>query len=1238
MSRLIGSAQAAAAAVAAWPETGRAIRGDASALARLFEHLDAAREQSPDQLALAVLGADSKTLAWSGPIEDRRLLQGVVGRVPDAFVVAGSVSTTLIAAVPLKESGGRTAGIATAEIPLAVRRNIKNGFLADYDRLADLAPGLQVRYVDVLEQGQGPRPFASLAPDVVSRQALLRAADGDALAAVRAVDRGADEAVRPWLLFYRRLLSALSCGALLAWMLGQRPSFDVRLACGATGLRLVLLLLGAPWLALDSPLVSPDVYASTLLDPFLRCPLDLIATAALTFTLAALVLRMALNRAPQIPTWRGLLAPLLAIPLVAATFAWIADSVANASLSLESLSPVPQTAAHFVLQAALLLVLATGAALLTALFAWGGPSPELWRAAGIPRLMLWTALLVASFRLWPRETLGLPLLPALALVLVAALAGSRAGRLGPRLREMGTAARIGALVLALDLVAALLAPTLAHFGEKNLRAQIERDQAPLVLRQPQWRQYVLDATERRVDSLELLEEAPPGPRPPLLEELAFSVWSTTELASAGLPSAIEIQDPSGALVSRFALSLPAPPAAPPLPTRDEWVLTRERLPLASAARFVLHVRRRFTYHGEVHGAVHLYVADDLQALPVAGGQDPYTVLFRSTQAAARERPVELVAWGPERALLWSSADRPPGLDERLLARVRATPSGLWTSFVLDAVLHHAFVFSDGQTVFALGYPRRTPGRYVADILEAVSALTLLALLSLAAILLARTLARRRSFSIPSLAQAVASRFSLRLFVAFVAIAILPVIVLETVVRSFVEGRLRRESESQALEMAAVAKKAVEDFAFFQQGEAPGHAPVTDAALVWVASLIRNDLDVFERGRLLASSKRELYASGLLPTRISGTVYSALALTGQPSALRPERIGGFSYQVVSVPLQFASGPPAILSIPLALREREVQSVLDDLDRSIRLASILFLTAAGLLAHSMARRISGPVHDLTQATRRVAEGDLGARVQATSRDEFQGLLLSFNQMASDLERQRHDLARSNRLAAWAEMARQVAHEVKNPLTPIQLAAQHLRRVWADSRADFGQTLDSCTETILQQVQTLRGIVTEFSAFARPPAPTTEAIDVGTLLAAVAGPYRNVLAPEIRLSLEIGEAPRVHADRRLLERAVLNLLENALQAVGERGAIALRLSSKGPRVEIEVEDSGPGLDPQMAQRVFEPFFSTKTGGSGLGLPLVRKIAEDHGGGAGLSSEPGRTRAVIWLPAAPSERAAKA
>jgi two-component system nitrogen regulation sensor histidine kinase NtrY len=214
----------------------------------------------------------------------------------------------------------------------------------------------------------------------------------------------------------------------------------------------------------------------------------------------------------------------------------------------------------------------------------------------------------------------------------------------------------------------------------------------------------------------------------------------------------------------------------------------------------------------------------------------------------------------------------------------------------------------------------------------------------------------------------------------------------------------------------------------------------------------------------------------------------------------------------------------------------------------------------------------------------------------------------------------------------MARQVAHEVKNPLTPIQLSTEHLRRLRADRSADFDAALESCTETILEQVRKLREIVTEFSAFARPPGSSTERIDVVSLVREAAEPYRRSLPHAVALAIDVPDQPlpTIRGDRRLLERALLNLIENALQAVGESGGVTVHVRlevDESPRIVVEVEDSGVGLEGEAQARAFEPFFSTKTGGSGLGLALVRKIAEDHGGGAMIEGRPGSTRARMWL-----------
>jgi two-component system, NtrC family, nitrogen regulation sensor histidine kinase NtrY len=1210
------------------PGASSALRADRAALLRLFGSLEGLAPGGDGESTLAVRTPTGSILAWTGRTSEVRGIPPTVRTSSRVFVLAGSVTTTLVAASPVRGTDGAVVGFATAELPLRVRRNIQNDYLLDFDRLADAADGVEVRYRDI--RSDGPSPFPPLPPDGLARDAELRAPDGSLLATVRVSAPAKGAVISRIRDRYRRVASGFLMLAVLAWMIGRDRR---RWAVGAVLLRLVPLVLGWP-LDPDSRLLSPLVFSSPLYAPLQASPLDLLATALLALFLSTLLLERALAGAPSSPRpGRALPALLFALLLLAGAFAWIADVYDHASLDLDSIALVPRTAVHALIHVALLAVLATGLVLSAALFVLAGPLPDR-TVLRVLYVGAFLALVAFALSRWPPEAGRAPPPPAAVLLGLGALAAWTRSRWQPALRAASAEARAGLAVLAVGALALLLFPTLAHFAESALRAEIEHRDATLLVGQAERRASALAATCQAIDRSEILGEVDAGPVPPGVEELAFSVWSSTELAAGGFSSALELQDPRGAVISRFALNLPSlavagPPR--PLPRTDQWQISRERVTIASAERDVMHARRRLVYHGEIHGAAHVYLAEDFASLPFVPSRDPYSTLFRPAGRGERARNAALLVYDASGRLTFSSAERALALPPDILARARREPRGFWTDLDLDEEPHHAFLFSDSPVLYALAYPRRAPSRHLADHVEAFAGLSLLALAGLLALLLVRTFAGRPTLSFFSLYEAVRRRFTLRLFVAFIAVAVVPVAVLEIVVRRFVADRLHRESEDQARERAAVAKKAVEDFAFFRRGDSPGQEPVTDAALVWAASLIRNDLDVFDRGRLLASSKRELYASGLLLPRAAGSVYRAIVLDGLPTVLRPERIGSFSTLVVSVPVNLGGPEPGLLSIPQGLRQREEEAALEELDRTIRLGTFAFLVVAALLAQSIARRISDPIRDLTRATRRVAEGDLEARVSTESRDELRDLVDSFNQMAGDLHRQRADLERSNRLAAWAEMARQVAHEVKNPLTPIQLSAEHLRRVFGDPAVDFRATLEACTDTILKQVRSLRRIVTEFTAFARPPAPAHEPQDIADIVSQAVAPYRAVLPPGVRLGLDLPPGlPTVQGDRRLLERAVLNLVENALQAVGDKGTIDVRTRAVDGRLEVEVEDSGPGLPADVRDRIFEPFFSTKTGGSGLGLALVKKTAQDHGGGVRLESPAGgRTRAVLWLPA---------
>ncbi len=202
------------------------------------------------------------------------------------------------------------------------------------------------------------------------------------------------------------------------------------------------------------------------------------------------------------------------------------------------------------------------------------------------------------------------------------------------------------------------------------------------------------------------------------------------------------------------------------------------------------------------------------------------------------------------------------------------------------------------------------------------------------------------------------------------------------------------------------------------------------------------------------------------------------------------------------------------MPLANRQRDIDREIDDLDRGVHLLALMFILVGAGMGLYMAERIADPVRRLTRATRRIARGDFDAQIAVKSSDELRRLVDAFNSMAAELKAQRAQLERTHRLEAWAEMARQVAHEIKNPLTPIQLSAEHLLRVHADRGQPMGEVLESCVTTILGQVRLLRQISGEFSSFASSPTAKLAPVDVPELVAEVVDPYRTGLAGRIEI----------------------------------------------------------------------------------------------------------------------------
>jgi nitrogen fixation/metabolism regulation signal transduction histidine kinase len=477
-------------------------------------------------------------------------------------------------------------------------------------------------------------------------------------------------------------------------------------------------------------------------------------------------------------------------------------------------------------------------------------------------------------------------------------------------------------------------------------------------------------------------------------------------------------------------------------------------------------------------------------------------------------------------------------------------------------------------------------------------------------------------------------FYRKLFLSFVAAVIVPVFALALLVRAYVANQLQDDVESESVRTATVARRFLEESIAQQERQGTGGTTVlTDDMMVWISRVISQDVNIFEGPRLLVTSERDLFASGLLPMRTPDAVYRAIALQRLSNYVDREQIGNFTYLMAGTPVQ-AGVRDAILTVPLASRQLETLREIDELDRGVHLGALVLILLGAAVGYWMAERIGDPVQRLTRATRRIAAGDLNTRVIVKTADELQRLVEAFNKMAGELQRQRQQLERTNRLEAWAEMARQVAHDIKNPLTPIQLSAEHLRRVHQDRGQPLSPVLDSCVDTILSQVRMLRQIASEFSSFGISPTVNAAPTRLRDLINEVVDPYRLGGAERVRIDVDVPETlPELFVDRMLISRAVTNIIENALFAMPSGGTLTVYArelpATSGQRIELKIADTGMGMDEEAARRVFEPYFSTKAAGTGLGLSIARRNVELHNGTIAIRSRRGEgTTVIIELP----------
>jgi len=297
-----------------------------------------------------------------------------------------------------------------------------------------------------------------------------------------------------------------------------------------------------------------------------------------------------------------------------------------------------------------------------------------------------------------------------------------------------------------------------------------------------------------------------------------------------------------------------------------------------------------------------------------------------------------------------------------------------------------------------------------------------------------------------------------------------------------------------------------------------------------------------------------------------------------------------------------------------------------------STLAVLLLAVLMTMVIARRTTSPIEELQRHMQRVASGDLDARIEVRSKDELGQLAEAFNRMTAEIKDQREQLVRAEKDAAWREMARQIAHDIKNPLTPIKLSADLLRRAKDENSPEFDRIFDRTIETLQRQVEHLREISSDFHALTGSHNPQRVPVDVGAMLDEVLALDAAWAEAQHVTVTRSGAGGTVLADPGLLRRVLINLISNAFDAMPAGGELHCELSTGDGELLLDLRDTGPGIPDDVRPHLFEPYFTTRTAGTGLGLAIARRVVEEMGGRISLvPAEPGPgTVASIVLPLA--------
>ncbi len=394
-------------------------------------------------------------------------------------------------------------------------------------------------------------------------------------------------------------------------------------------------------------------------------------------------------------------------------------------------------------------------------------------------------------------------------------------------------------------------------------------------------------------------------------------------------------------------------------------------------------------------------------------------------------------------------------------------------------------------------------------------------------------------------------------------------------------------------------------------------------LARMSNVFRTDINIYgTNGALIVSSRPEIFYRGLISKRMNSRAYNEIFNNFQINYFQPEEIGTMSYLSAYRPVINNTGEYlGVINLPYFIKQdRYSQELSTIVVAFINLYVLLFL-ASIIVAIFIANQITRPLVLIQENLRKIELGKRNEPISYSRNDEIGSLVREYNKKVDELAVSAEMLARSERESAWREMARQVAHEIKNPLTPMKLNIQHLQRTRGKGE-EYTQFIDRVTNTLIEQIDNLSNIATEFSNFAKIPTARNQVFHLAEQLRKVMDLFESHDRVTIKFHTNGLEYMQVNADRDQLSRAIINLVKNGIQSIPEdmEGEVEINLSRRDHMAVIAVSDTGEGISENLRDKLFSPSFTTKTSGMGLGLAIVKNIVENFAGHIWFETEPGK------------------